>query len=586
MGQKVVILGGGVAGMSAAHELCERGFQVSVYELKDEQGGKARSMDVPNSATGGRRPLPGEHGFRFFPRFYKHLPDTMMRIPFPGNPQGVFNNLTEAARGEMARYGKPPITLVTRFPRNPADIEAIIKEIFGGSSTGLTKDDLEFFAKRLWVLMSSCYERRLAEYEKISWWDFIGAEGRSAAYQNLLAIGLTRTLVAAKAQEASARTGGDILLQLIFDMTTPGTSADRLLNAPTDDAWLNPWLAYLKEKGVNYQLNASVEEILCDGHIITGAIIKQNGKKEEVKGDYYISALPVEVISRYITKEMLTADPSLVTIQQLAPSVSWMNGIQFYLKKDLPIVPGHTIYIDTPWALTSISQRQFWPGVNFSELGDGTVQGVLSVDVSDWYTPGTLFQKMFTGKYKSASECSREEIKQEVWHQLKLSLNVETEILSDDMLHSWFLDTDIVIPDPDRPSPTVNLEPLLVNKADTWKLRPEAITKIPNFFLASDFVRTYTDLATMEGANEAARRAVNALLTTSGSKEKPCELWNLHEPILLAPWRIHDEKRFKQGLPWDGEAFGTGLLGLLVRIFNGFIRLLKAFINIFRRKKQ
>jgi 15-cis-phytoene desaturase len=32
--KKVIILGGGVAGMSAAHELIERGFEVSVYEFK------------------------------------------------------------------------------------------------------------------------------------------------------------------------------------------------------------------------------------------------------------------------------------------------------------------------------------------------------------------------------------------------------------------------------------------------------------------------------------------------------------------------------------------------------------------------
>ncbi|MCW3070370.1 MAG: putative phytoene dehydrogenase [Bacteroidetes bacterium] len=582
MGKKVVILGGGVAGMSAAHELCERGFQVSVYELKETQGGKARSMDVPDSAKGGRKPLPGEHGFRFFPRFYKHLPDTMARIPFPGNPKGVFNNLVEATRGEMARYGKKPIVLVTRFPKNPADIEAIIREIFGGSDTGLTDDDLGFFAGRLWVLVSSCYERRLTEYEKISWWDFIGAEGRSAAYQQLLAIGLTRTLVAAKAQEASARTGGDILLQLIFDMTTPGISADRLLNAPTDNAWLDPWLAYLEEKGVNYQLNASVEEIKCDGHIITGAIIKQDGKKTEVKGDYFISALPIEVMSKFITPEIIKADPSLQTLPLLAPSVSWMNGIQFYLKKNISIVEGHTIYIDTPWALTSVSQRQFWPSVRFDDLGDGTVEGVLSVDISDWYTPGTLFTKLFTGKYKSASECTRKEIQEEVWHQLKKSLNFETEILGDDMLHSWFLDTDIVIPDADRPHPTVNLEPLLVNKANTWKLRPEAVTAIPNLLLASDYVRTYTDLATMEGANEAARRAVNAILIKSGSKEKPCGLWNLHEPELLAPWRYHDQKRFVKGLPWDGGAYG--IWGYVSRFITWLLRMLKKFLDLFRKK--
>jgi 15-cis-phytoene desaturase len=583
MSKKVVILGGGVAGMSAAHELCERGFHVSVYELKELQGGKARSMDVPGSATGGRKALPGEHGFRFFPRFYKHLPDTMQRIPFPGNVKGVFNNLIEADRGEMARYGKKPIVLVTRFPKNPADIKAVLNEIFGGADTGLTEDDLEFFAKRLWVLVSSCYERRLAEYEKISWWEFIGADNRSPAYQQLLAIGLTRTLVAAKAKEASARTGGDILLQLMFDMTTPGTSADRLLNAPTDDAWLDPWLAYLKEKGVNYQLNSTVEKIVCDGHIITGVIINQKGKKEEVNGDYFISALPVEVISKLINPEMLTGDPALKNIGLLSSSVSWMNGIQFYLKNNIDIVPGHCIYIDTPWALTSVSQRQFWPSVNFEGLGDGTVNGVLSVDISDWETPGTLFQKLFTGKFKSASECTSDEIKEEVWFQLKKSLNYNSQILDDNNLHSWFLDTDIVMPNKERPTTTVNLEPLLVNKEDTWKLRPEAETAIPNFFLASDFVRTYTDLATMEGANEAARRAVNAILIKSGSKEKPCDVWNLHEPTLLEPWRIHDQQRFIKGLPWDGGAYGAW--GIVSRFISWLLRILRNVLNVFRKKK-
>lgn len=43
MKKKVVILGGGVAGMSAAHELAERGFHVHVYEARPVPGGKART---------------------------------------------------------------------------------------------------------------------------------------------------------------------------------------------------------------------------------------------------------------------------------------------------------------------------------------------------------------------------------------------------------------------------------------------------------------------------------------------------------------------------------------------------------------
>ena len=44
MAERVVILGGGVGGMSAAHEFAERGFEVEILELREIPGGKARSM--------------------------------------------------------------------------------------------------------------------------------------------------------------------------------------------------------------------------------------------------------------------------------------------------------------------------------------------------------------------------------------------------------------------------------------------------------------------------------------------------------------------------------------------------------------
>ena len=49
---KVVIIGGGVGGMSAAHELVTRGFDVEVYELHPIPGGKARSYGVKGTAVG------------------------------------------------------------------------------------------------------------------------------------------------------------------------------------------------------------------------------------------------------------------------------------------------------------------------------------------------------------------------------------------------------------------------------------------------------------------------------------------------------------------------------------------------------
>jgi uncharacterized protein with NAD-binding domain and iron-sulfur cluster len=84
----VAVLGGGCAGLSAAHELIERGFTVDVYERYAVAGGKCRSIPVPGTGTDGLPDLPGEHGFRFFPGYYRHVIDTMARIPYGTNRNG------------------------------------------------------------------------------------------------------------------------------------------------------------------------------------------------------------------------------------------------------------------------------------------------------------------------------------------------------------------------------------------------------------------------------------------------------------------------------------------------------------------
>ena len=69
MPTKVIILGGGVAGMSAAHELIERGFEVVVLESGDIAGGKARSIPVTHEGedTSGYQLAEWRRGFALAP---------------------------------------------------------------------------------------------------------------------------------------------------------------------------------------------------------------------------------------------------------------------------------------------------------------------------------------------------------------------------------------------------------------------------------------------------------------------------------------------------------------------------------------
>lgn len=620
---KVIIIGGGVAGLSAAHELIERNFEVEIYEKqKFYVGGKARSVDVPRTASAGNKDLPGEHGFRFFPGFYKHVTDTMKRIPFGDNPNGVFDNLVATKRVAMGREGMNEIITLVNFPKSKKDIKVIVNAL-KNAHTGLTKEDEETIVAKVWQLMTSSKERRINDYERMGWWEFTEADYHSEAYKEFFVGGLTRTLVAAKPHRVSTKTGGDILLQLFFQMANPFKRTDRVLNAPTNEAWLYPWYDYLTKETDNpakFHQGLEATTINCeisDGgkFKITGVdVVDENGKSHKAVGDYYIMAVPVEVIGKLlaplkvdketntILKEnnIILADPCLSGVRDLAKDVAWMTGIQYYLNVDVPVTNGHVMIIDSPWAVTIISQPQFWKNVDLKKYGNGKVKGLISVDVSDWNSVG------FNGK--TAKECTKQEFAQEVWCQIVLGLNVDDKpIFNNDMLVDCFLDRDIrdkkdddssaldnVIdvskikgcpPDmikrlppkysndpPERDDPkkykTINEEPLLVNRVRTWSLRPEAWGAIPNLTFAADYVRTHTDLATMEGANEAARRAVNHIIEVSGAHEKKCKIWDMHEPVILKPFRWYDGRRYKKGLAWKEEfPWPIHLIHSLFRIF-------------------
>ena len=98
-------------------------------------------------------------------------------------------------------------------------------------------------------------------------------------------------------------------------------------------------------------------------------------------------------------------------------------------------------------------------------------------------------------------------------------------------------------------------EPLFVAYVNTWRLRPQAFTAISNLMLASDYVRTFTSVATMEAANEAARRASTPSSSTRRHRASLCRLWNVTEPPFAFVFRMIDQRRYERGLPWKEPPF-------------------------------
>ncbi|WP_232541985.1 hydroxysqualene dehydroxylase [Nocardia bovistercoris] len=541
-GPRVAVLGGGVAGLTAAHELAERGFRVTVYERR-ALGGKARSIPVPNTGAAGRPDLPGEHGFRFFPGFYQHIPDTMRRIPFAGNPDGVRDNLLSVSEARFARRGGDDFRML---PLSMPDASHATPEAFRetvgatiSASLNLPAPEGLYFANRLLVFNSSCDARRVGQWEQTAWNRFVGGHQRSHEFRALLSRALTSLLVAAKDEIASVRTIGTMGEQFLGNPFQVGNDGplDRVLNGPTNAAWIDPWIGRLRELGVEFVLGAEVRGLeVRDRRIAAAKVVGPSGANT-VDADYFVVALPAERARTLWNDDVLAVWPELAAMDRLY--VDWMTGIQFYLRRPADISRGHTAYIDSPWSLTSISQNQLW-NRKLPEYGDGAVQDCLSVDISDWNTPGVLYGKI-------AKECTHEEIAREVWTQMREHLDDVGDTLRDADLHSWFLDPGVTWqPDQRR---NVNADPLLINTTGSWACRPEAHGAVENLFLAGDYVRTNIDLATMEGANESARSAVNALLDVAGSTAPRCAKYRMYRAAELEPLRTIDADRFAAGLP-------------------------------------
>ncbi|GLZ14210.1 phytoene dehydrogenase [Actinomadura sp. NBRC 104425] len=546
-GRRVAVFGGGMGGLTTAHELAERGFQVTVYERK-AWGGKCRSMPVPGTGSGGRRDLPAEHGFRFFPGFYQNLPDTMKRIPLPGGGT-AYDNF--AAGKEVAafyngrRYTLPAAGSIVGT-LSPESILAFLQTAFGVFTT-VPADEVAFFLQKMIAFVASGPQRRLKQWENMSFAEFVRMEGKSQAYKEMLVDMFTQTLVAAKPDKANARTMGLMAEAWVYSTLGLGgyEAPDRLLNGPTNEALIDPWIAYLRSLGVQFVADATLTRLsVADGRISGAQVTSAAGATTDVEADHYVLAVPLERAVPLLNDDILAIDPDLKALRNL--SVDWMNGIMIYLRRPIDLAKGHVAYAGQPWALTSINQAQFWNNKYGTTYGNGEVNDCLSIDISAWDKPGILYGK-------PARDCTHEQIFNEVVAQLRRAIPFGGLRLTDANIHSYFIDPAIT----GNGTPQVaNDEPLLINSPGSWYHRPEAATKVPNLYLASDYVRSGINLATMEGANEAGRKAANAVLEASGVGGTPAKLVDLWQPEVFQGIFANDDARFAAGLPnifdiWD-----------------------------------
>jgi uncharacterized protein with NAD-binding domain and iron-sulfur cluster len=287
-------------------------------------------------------------------------------------------------------------------------------------------------------------------------------------------------------------------------------SALDVFNGPAAEVFIDPWVSYLKTLGVKFQTRSKVEQFTVQEGKVKEVLLSVDGKQQIITADIYVFALPVEVMTKLCDKKEIKSQiPSLANLDKL--NVELSSGIQFFHthSNDSDLPQGWTVYSDSPWGILGFHQsKAVWPNYQFP----APIKGVLTFTWSNFDDPGVVY-------HKPAKDCNAVEMKEEILAQVKMHKG--SEYLNTLDIISWNIDPDIVFSDKHKKM-EIHATPLFVQLPGHHQHQPNAYTEAENLFLASDYVRTSYDLATMEAANEAGRRATNAILARTNSSAKPC----------------------------------------------------------------
>ncbi|PTL79661.1 FAD-binding protein [Vitiosangium sp. GDMCC 1.1324] len=481
-----------------------------------------------------RPQLPGEHGYRFFPSFYRHVFDTMQRIPlhdFAGQPVGgsVLENLVPLPQIGIFSKSNAPF-IMSWDPLRAGD--ALSRADYGLSNMRnlrITSQDLVQFSLRVLRYMTSCSQRRAAEMEDVSWWDYLeGHDKRTGArlyrYSDAfmkLVQSSSRVLAALDGAHGDARTCGNTYVQLLAEALVPTARNNCTLNGPTSESWFFHWREHLNRLGVDFQLG-ELEKLELErdekGERLVARVYRASdqasennadeaaagsgmagerwnlthGGKEDGEHVYFVVATDVlsaarvskglglgvsEGLQDYVSQmpeqqgssRLVTREPEQKSGRHKWDRLQTISGIQYFFKRHVNVFDGYLYCVDAEWGLSAICSHLVWQERPEGQLS--SYQSILSVDIGDWNTESKRLKK-------PAWACSPQELQEEVLHQICESLKSRGPDEEP---------VDFVLPEPDwvhidegleydsskeQPRLLRNKTPYLVPIVGDWKNRP------------------------------------------------------------------------------------------------------------------
>ena len=546
MPDTVAVLGGGVGGLTAAHELAERGFAVSVYESSARlrrQGAQLRRIrDRPRRT---RRPARRAR-LSLLPRLLP--PPTRHDGPHPRPARGRRTCRRARRRGEAddraRRDGADELHAPAHAPASIDDFAALTSFVFASTTQlGIPPRTRPSSSSGCSSLLTSCEERRFGEWELQTWWEFV--DGRAPLE------GLSE--VPRRRPDAHARRGAGARDQRAHRRLHPAAAALRPRRAPAATPTACSTRRPARRGSIRgwrtcaaLGVDAARAATAAAGiHAAQAGASRRDRRARRHAPD----ESPPTTTSRRCrssswssssARPLRDAEPRLAELHLLR--TRWMNGVMLYLHDDVPVVNGHAIYMDSDWALTSISQRQFWPRVDFAAARRrhrrrrpvGRRLRLAARRRGAWASSASMCtRRRDQGRGVGAAQGAPQRRRARGARRTRTSPARSSTRTSPSRTRAGR----------STPSRCSSTPPV------RGPNRPDAVTRdpqpVPRLGLRAHEHRPRT----MEGANEAARRAVNGILDATRSTAKRCALWKLREPALFAPARLLDRVRWRPAPP-------------------------------------
>lgn len=514
----IIIFGAGIAGLTAAHELLDRGYNVTLYEKLDEIGGFARSSkDVDN--------MPTEHSWRGYAPFYDNFFDIAKRIPLATSGKTVYDNLSSPIT-----FLLPHDSLTTRgmyFKAGVYDYAILLYYIIKCATSDKRR---EIFSQKSY---KDTVINSLSQAGKDKFIESVGP-----------GLGLDQNV--ASITHITKFSEMDVTASHTHDENSnkkyKHTSGWHVMKRPTTEAWFNPWIIYLKNKGLILYLNSELKTIELSHNKVMRCQVNDDyiGQTNDI---FIFCINPFEFKTVLYNSGILNeAYPELYKFKYLVENESHSQpsfSLLFNKKINLPQQNLCFIFPDSEFNIT------LYPQDNFFEAID------LPTNTSLW--SGTVCEANRSGKLynKSAIELTIAQLKNEIIHQIMRSAELnqlieeynsykfeDLHIVKSEIWYEWHYGDS---------NKLVTTNPKWVNTLKTYKFRPNYKTNILNLYLGGAHCNTSTDIWSMEGAVESGKSITKKIINSNNTENSMVQYHN--SPSYMIPFQLLDNILYTLRLP-------------------------------------